>query len=232
MKTPIFSATAATLAFLAASIGSQVVQAKTAIDTFELVSSEAYKCAHGEQGYEGAAIGCYREGNSLSECPTNYFRARSAGFKDVDLSLRPCAHRGCTKTPREQVDEFTSFANTNKMGYRYLWLYVSTSDNWGSSPPEGNQATLNDFKEALDAASSTTLWKWGIATSASDWKTITGPNDWELDNTVPLWYENHDGQPNFDEYTPFGGWETPFAKQYAKDSDVCGVRFSQSYYIE
>ena len=48
---------------------------------------------------------------------------------------------------------------------------------------------LNDFKEALDAASSTTLWEWGVATSASDWEEITGSLDWELDGTVPLWYE-------------------------------------------
>ncbi|KAI7856356.1 hypothetical protein BDC45DRAFT_66544 [Circinella umbellata] len=171
-----------------------------------------------------------KEGESLNECPTNYFHARSAGFKDVDLSLKPCVHRGCTKTPQEQVDEFTSFANANKMGYRYLWLYVSTFDNWSSSPPAANQATLNEYKEALDAASSNTLWEWGIATSASDWETITGSLDWELDGTVPLWYESHDGKPNFDDYTPFGGWETPFSKQYTKDAEFCDATFSQSYY--
>ncbi|KAI9489747.1 hypothetical protein BDB00DRAFT_875974 [Zychaea mexicana] len=214
--------TTTALGLFAASVSIQFAQARTAIDTVALMPYESYQCAH-EEGYEGAAIGCYEENESLSDCPTNYFRARSAGFKDVDLSLRPCTHRGC-KSAEEQVQEFTRFANTNKMGYRYLWLHV-TSGNWISP-----QATLSDFKKALDTASENTLWDWGVFTSAKEWEEITGSSSFELDPSVPLWYANHDDQPNFNDFTSFGGWDKPFAKQYSKDSDICSATFSQSYY--
>ncbi|KAI8138492.1 glycoside hydrolase superfamily [Fennellomyces sp. T-0311] len=220
MKTSLLTTA---LGFLVAT--SNLVQAKLAIDTFDLQPDASFECAH-NQGYEGAAIGCYEEGESLSHCPRNYFQARSRGFKDVDLSLRPCAHRAC-KSPEAQVTEFTTFANRNKMGYRYLWLHVEDG-NWWS--PGGNRRTLEDFKAALDAASETTLWKWGIKTSQAEWKMITGSTDWVLDGNVPLWYSNYDGSPSFEDFTPFGGWTTPFSKQYAKDSSFCDATFSESYY--
>ena len=60
MKNYIFSATTATLGLLVASVGLQLVQAKLAIDTFSLKPYESYQCARDTEGYEGAAIGCYK----------------------------------------------------------------------------------------------------------------------------------------------------------------------------
>ena len=62
MKNHIFSATTATLGLLVACVGFQLIQAKLAIDTFSLIPYESYQCARDTQGYEGAAIGCYKVG--------------------------------------------------------------------------------------------------------------------------------------------------------------------------
>lgn len=40
--------------------------------------------------------------------------------------------------------------------------------------------------------------------------------------TIPLWYPHYDHTPNFSDFQGFAGWKTPFAKQYAGTTSMCG----------
>lgn len=42
-------------------------------------------------------------------------------------------------------------------------------------------------------------------------------------NIILLWYANWDGQPNFNDFVPFGPFKGPFAKQYNDGGNVCGL---------
>ncbi|KAI8141640.1 hypothetical protein BJV82DRAFT_670547 [Fennellomyces sp. T-0311] len=207
-------------------LGANVAQAKLAIDTFDLTQpSVSLLCAH-DEGFDGIALGSYSEGQPQPYCSNKYMGAKYSGFTDIDLSFRPCVHRGCT-SPEQQVQGFLTFVNGKQMAYRYIWLHVE-SGSWLT--PEENRQTLQKLKTALGAVSGISFSRWGVKTSRAEWEAITGSADWELDNKVPLWYSNNDGAPNFSDYIPFGGWQAPYAKQYAKDVHICGATFSESYY--
>lgn len=38
---------------------------------------------------------------------------------------------------------------------------------------------------------------------------------------MPLWYAHYDDVQGFYDYSPFGGWTQPFAKQYSGDGSEC-----------
>jgi hypothetical protein len=50
-------------------------------------------------------------------------------------------------------------------------------------------------------------------------------------NNLPLWYAHYQSppQPNFDDFSPFAGWSTPYAKQYAGDTTLCGMSVDLDY---
>jgi len=55
------------------------------------------------------------------------------------------------------------------------------------------------------------------------WQGIFGGADKCNDFTgVPLWYAHYDHSPSFADFTPFSSWKTPFAKQYAGTTNMCG----------
>jgi hypothetical protein len=42
-------------------------------------------------------------------------------------------------------------------------------------------------------------------------------------NTLPLWYSSPNGAANFDDFVPFGGFTTPYAKQFVYMLGMCGA---------
>jgi len=64
--------------------------------------------------------------------------------------------------------------------------------------------------------------KYAIITGERNWERIMGRDCNEF-STYPLWYINHDNDPELRRFRPFGGWTTAtvMAKQYAA-GEVCG----------
>lgn len=47
----------------------------------------------------------------------------------------------------------------------------------------------------------------------------------------PLWYANYDGEQNYNDFTPFGGWTSPAIKQYNDHGDSsCSVSVDVDWY--
>lgn len=44
-------------------------------------------------------------------------------------------------------------------------------------------------------------------------------------NTLPLWYSTTNGVASFDDFVAFGGFTTPYAKQFAKMTNTCGATY-------
>jgi len=63
----------------------------------------------------------------------------------------------------------------------------------------------------------------GVYTSSTQWSPIMGT--YNGGSTMRLWYPRYQNppQPNFNDFTAFGGWSTPWAKQYVGDTTICGV---------
>ena len=45
----------------------------------------------------------------------------------------------------------------------------------------------------------------------------------------PLWYAHYDNKPSFSDFSSFGGWTTPYAKQYQGDYTLCGFDVDLDY---
>jgi hypothetical protein len=50
----------------------------------------------------------------------------------------------------------------------------------------------------------------GVYTSDSQWVPIMG--SYTGGSSYPLWYAHYDGEPNFDDFSPFNGWSSPYMK--------------------
>ena len=71
----------------------------------------------------------------------------------------------------------------------------------------------------------------GIYASRHFWQVIFGSPDncaWFYD--IPLWYAHYDGEDNYNDWVPFGGWSRPAMKQYQGTSYLCGAGVDYSFW--
>ena len=69
----------------------------------------------------------------------------------------------------------------------------------------------------------------GVYSSDYEWGQTCG--DASGLQKYPLWYAAYDGETNFNDFTPFGGWTTPAIKQYNDHGDSsCGVSVDVDWY--
>jgi GH25 family lysozyme M1 (1,4-beta-N-acetylmuramidase) len=71
--------------------------------------------------------------------------------------------------------------------------------------------------------------KCGVYSSSAQWSELFGSTSYTYGNNLPLWYAHYDNNPSFSDYTKFGGWSTPHAKQYIGDATVCSIDVDQNY---
>ena len=61
------------------------------------------------------------------------------------------------------------------------------------------------------------------------WEGIFGSVSFVYGNELPLWYAHYDNLASFSDYTPFGGWASPHAKQYVGDASLCSMGVDKNY---
>jgi len=97
--------------------------------------------------------------------------------------------------------------------YEYLWLDVELCDGcWNDAPANA------DFVRGLVKGVLSAGGKVAIYTNAYEWESVTGGIRDLAEH--PLWYAHYDGEPNFNDWSDFGGWTKPHWKQYNDQSDV------------
>ncbi len=50
-----------------------------------------------------------------------------------------------------------------------------------------------------------------------------GFGSWTGGSSFPVWYAHYPTAKSFSDFSPFGGWTTPFMKQYNGDQPLCGA---------
>ena len=70
----------------------------------------------------------------------------------------------------------------------------------------------------------------GIYTSHDRWSNIVGL-DWTYpaDQGLPLWYFHDDQDASFSDFSSFGGWKSPYIKQYYNSQKSCAVGVDYDY---
>jgi len=167
----------------------------------------------------------YRSSGSVDSAVCNSIvAAANAGIKIRDTYMFPCPT--CSKSASTQMSELVNYLNSNcKSSWSgRAWLDIEGSQYWSSS-----STTNKNFYQALVDACKTYGIRCGVYSSASQWSSIFGSTSYSYGNTLPLWYAHYDNNPSFSDYSAFGGWSSPHAKQYSGDVTQCSMGVDKNY---
>jgi len=146
--------------------------------------------------------------------------AWAGGMAHVDVYMFPDPTAG---NPAGQVQECVNNLRSQGVTFGMLWFDIEGPQYWMGQ--EDNQVFMNGLI-AEGRAMGVNL---GIYSSASQWDPIFG-GSYSSGSGLPLWYAHYDGEPNFNDFVPFGGWSSPAIKQYHGTTAVCGFDIDQDWY--
>ncbi|KAF2077704.1 hypothetical protein CYY_001021 [Polysphondylium violaceum] len=174
------------------------------------------------KGYTRAIFRCYQSiGRPDPNCPHNIYNARDAGFSIIDGYIFPCFSCG---NPAGQIQSMVKYYKSFNANIHTIWIDVEGPGVYWS---ESQTANRNFFNGLIDGCKSQGL-KIGIYTSASQWGPIMG--NWDGGKAYPLWYAHYDNNPSFSDFSPFGGWSTPYMKQFSGNDNECGLGVDKNYF--
>jgi len=187
-------------------------------DVSTAVSTTNFTCMK-NSNYNWVVVRAYRSSDTVdTNACNNLNNARSVGITARDAYIFPCPK--CSSTGSAQVaacvNNLKSCASTSWSAF--LWLDIEDTSYWTT-----NTTTNRNFFESMVSGCNSAGIRCGVYTSQSQWTPIMG--SYNGGSSMKLWYPRYQSppQPNFNEFTPFGGWNTPFAKQYVGDTTLCGV---------
>jgi GH25 family lysozyme M1 (1,4-beta-N-acetylmuramidase) len=105
-----------------------------------------------------------------------------------------------------------------------VWLDIEGSQYWLGST-SSNRAWYEDLVDSCATYGVTC----GIYSSMSQWTAIMGSASYCYGSSYPLWYAHYDNNPSFSDYSEFGCWSTPHAKQYVGDATECSMGVDKNY---
>lgn len=154
---------------------------------------------------------------------TSLINAYNAGFKTRDVYLFPCPT--CSIAAATQMSQLVNFLNANckSQWSGRVWLDIEGSQYW-----TGNANSNQAFFKALVESCTTYGVRCGIYSSASQWSSIFGSLSFCYGNSLPLWYAHYDNIPSFADFTSFGCFASPYAKQYGGGT-ICGITVDYNY---
>jgi hypothetical protein len=157
---------------------------------------------------------------------TTINHAANSGIKGRDAYLFPCPQCSGSKSAATQVGELVNYLNANCPNHwtGRIWLDIEGSQYW-----KGNYADNKNFYENLVDACKNKSPKCGVYSSSSQWSAIFGSTSYSYGSGLPLWYAHYDGSASFSDFSSFGGWTSPHAKQYAGTTTVCSTGVDKNY---
>jgi len=167
----------------------------------------------------------YRSSGSVDpNVCTSLKAAYTAGFKTRDVYLFPCPT--CSKSAATQMSELVTYLNANckSQWSGRVWLDIEGSQYWLGST-SSNQAWYKQLKDSCKTYSVTC----GVYSSSSQWSAIFGSTSFSYGSELPLWYAHYDSNPSFSDFSAFGGWSSPHAKQYQGDVTQCSLGVDKNY---
>ncbi|GAM23692.1 hypothetical protein SAMD00019534_068670 [Acytostelium subglobosum LB1] len=189
------------------------ISAGSTVDEFKCLKSDGHSWVV-VRGYESL-------GRVDTNGPHSILNARAAGITNVDAYIFPCTSCG---NGAGQVEEMVKYLKSYKATIGMVWFDIEGPGTYWSSSHTDNR----NFFNSMLAGAKTAGVKVGVYTSASQWEPIMG--SWDGGKALPLWYAHYDNSPSFSDFSSFGGWTKPHAKQYVGSTTVCGLGVDLDYY--
>jgi len=193
--------------------------AVTGVDISTLVSEAEFRCMSTSHGVRFVVPRGFQSGGRVDPAVVHNIRnAKAAGISRVDVYLFPCVHCG---NPAGQARELVNAIKGT--GYGMVWLDIEIYQ-WSA-----NHVSNRNFISALANGLKAEGARVGIYTSENNWSQIVG-TEWDGVAEHDLWYAHYDGEANFGDFRPFGGWKKPSIKQYRGTTSLCGAGVDLNWY--
>jgi hypothetical protein len=155
---------------------------------------------------------------------TSLSNAQSAGITTRDVYLFPCPT--CSKSAASQMSELASYLKSNcaSAWSGRVWLDIEGTQYWTGST-SNNQAWYMQLKDSC----STLGVRCVVYSSYYQWQGIFGTTSFSYGSELPLWYAQYDNSASFSDFSAFGGWSKPHAKQYQGDVTLCSMGVDRNY---
>ena len=192
------------------------------VDLAEAVSLDTLVCLC-QMGFANFFI--FRAWQSLGRfdpnAHQNYLNAKDCGWttKNLYAYFYPCLSCG---DPAGQVSSFWSSIQSNNMELGRVFFDIEGYWNDFASNRVFFETLINKQRELGFSA--------GIYTSYYMWSIIFDLSyTFSYASEYPLWYAHYDWVDNFSDFTAFGGWTTPYMKQYAGEAITCDFDVDYNY---
>ena len=189
------------------------------VDISQLLSVSTGQCLK-NAGYNHVIVRGYCSYGAVdSNVCSSLKNAQAAGITTRDVYMFPCPT--CSSSAASQVNALVSYLtnNCNSAWTKKIWLDIEGTQYWYS-----NTTTNRSWYQALkDACVSHSGVSCGVYSSYYQWQGIFGSISYAYGSNLPLWYAHYDNSKIWSDFSAFGGWSTPAAKQYNGDQYVCGM---------
>jgi len=194
------------------------------VDISQALSSSTASCFANNGVSYIVARGYRSSGQVDSACCGTLNAAASAGIAIRDAYIFPCPT--CSKSAQTQVEEMVNALKSGCSWSGKVWLDIEGSQYWTGS-------TSNNkiwYESLVDACKNTVgASKCGVYSSSYMWSTVFGSTSYSYGADLPLWYAHYDNKKTFSDFSAFGGWSTPVAKQYEGDVSLCSFNVDMDW---
>jgi len=197
--------------------------ATSGIDLSTAMSASAGSCLAGSFSFI-IPRGFMSVGRVDDSVCTTLNSALSAGFKTRDVYIFPCPT--CSSSANSQMADLVSYLKSNcaSAWSGRVWLDIEGTQYW-----LGNTASNQAWYQQLVDSCSANGVPCGVYSSNSQWSALFGSSSYSYGSELPLWYAHYDYYPSFGDFSPFGGWTSPHAKQYSGTSYSCDMGIDTNY---
>eukprot|EP00428_Durinskia_dybowskii_P077905 CAMPEP_0170354386 /NCGR_PEP_ID=MMETSP0117_2-20130122/75_1 /TAXON_ID=400756 /ORGANISM="Durinskia baltica, Strain CSIRO CS-38" /LENGTH=231 /DNA_ID=CAMNT_0010608341 /DNA_START=30 /DNA_END=726 /DNA_ORIENTATION=- len=143
-----------------------------------------------------------------------------------DIKFSPCPT--CTASAESQLNKLVSYVNSTCAANTWsgrVWLDMNSYSFWPAPWRDaGYIANQKWYNEMVDACLGMSAVECGCVLLSHNYKYIVGSTTYTYApaTSLPLWYSSTNGEANFDDFTAFGGFTKPYAKQFLYMLNECG----------
>ena len=176
---------------------------------------EKWSCLRTTANRTWGIVRAYHSYGSFDDnAPATLKAAHSGGLTDLDVYMFPCSSKNASTQAQDMV------RSLGTAPWNSAWIDVETNPSRGCGWSKDTATNCGYLKELVNALAATGTAV-GVYSSHYEWTTVMG-SSCIVANHLPLWYARYAYGASCKDYSalPFGGWTTPYAKQYDDKGDA------------
>jgi len=182
----------------------------------DILTNETAKCFVDNDVSFLLALAYFESGWADDNVVNNLRTALAEGVRHVYPFVNPSLH----KHHKDQVNAVVELLKGMNLEYIFIDINIRSWSDYKYQNIDFMKDLINGYTKAG--------YKVGIIASRMMWEFAFG--SWQLGGTHPLIYRSLDGNRNFNDFKPFGGFKEPVGKYYT-NKRFCGFLVQMIYAV-